>query len=386
MRSEHEIVFLVVTSNLVRRRIDARKSGHRASLANTNSEIEMDTATLLPQPYFLETAQAPPIRVTPAAGEATANDSSVLHAAIGLAEQIRAASDEIEHGRRIPPAIAAAMKDAGVSGVAMPRAWGGPELDPLTQFRVIEALAVADGSVGWCTMIGCDGGYVTAVLDQDVARAMYPDLLVATGAAATAQDERCGCRETTASADAFPSSADANIANGYGWVASWSKLASHRSIATACRKPDSALCGGRAAKSSTSGTPPGSAAPGATTSASATRLSRKGAPSAFRIRAWSRGPGALRVSVHVRGEGAAPALGIARSDHRSDRGSSAAPMRRCRATRACHSHSPSASRIGPLARGRPDCGSSLRLELGKHEIGDDDEGMSAATRTDVTMR
>jgi hypothetical protein len=25
---------------------------------------------------------------------------------------------------------------------------------PLTQFRVIEALAMADGSVGWCAMIG----------------------------------------------------------------------------------------------------------------------------------------------------------------------------------------------------------------------------------------
>jgi hypothetical protein len=30
----------------------------------------------------------------------------------------------------------------------------------LTQFRVIEALAIADGSVGLCAMIGCDGGYV----------------------------------------------------------------------------------------------------------------------------------------------------------------------------------------------------------------------------------
>jgi hypothetical protein len=78
---------------------------------------------------------------------------------------IRAASDEIERGRRIPLGIAAAMNDAGVFGMAMQRVWGGPELDPLTQFRVIEALAMADGSVGWCAMIG--GGYVTAFLDQD---------------------------------------------------------------------------------------------------------------------------------------------------------------------------------------------------------------------------
>jgi hypothetical protein len=44
---------------------------------------------------------------------------------------------------------------------------------------------MADGSVGWSAMIGCDGGYVTAFLDQDVARTMYPDFLVPTGAAAT---------------------------------------------------------------------------------------------------------------------------------------------------------------------------------------------------------
>src|ERR1700751_5003760 len=123
------------------------------------------------------------------AGEAGTEDSPVLHAAIGLAEQIRAASDEIETGRRIPNLIAAAMKEAGVFGMAMPRLWGGPELDPLTQIRVIEALAMADGSVGWCAMIGCDSGYITAFLDQDVARAMYPDLLVATGAAATTTGE-----------------------------------------------------------------------------------------------------------------------------------------------------------------------------------------------------
>jgi len=106
-----------------------------------------------------------PRKSSHAAGQATADDSPILHAAIGLAEQIQAASDEIERARRIPPGIAEAMKEAGVFGMAMPRVWGGPELDPLTQFRVIEALAMADGSVGWCTMIGCDGGYVTAFLD-----------------------------------------------------------------------------------------------------------------------------------------------------------------------------------------------------------------------------
>jgi alkylation response protein AidB-like acyl-CoA dehydrogenase len=68
-----------------------------------------------------------------AAGQATAADSPLLHAAIGLAERIRAAGEEIERARRLPPAIAAAMKNAGMFGLAMPRAWDGPEMDPLTQ-------------------------------------------------------------------------------------------------------------------------------------------------------------------------------------------------------------------------------------------------------------
>ncbi|HJZ17010.1 MAG TPA: acyl-CoA dehydrogenase family protein, partial [Stellaceae bacterium] len=109
----------------------------------------MDARTSLLQPTIVKPEQTFAINRTHAAGQATADDSPILHAAIGLAEQIRAASDEIERGRRLPPGIAAAMKDAGVFGLAMPRAWGGPELDPLTQFRSIEALAMADGSAGW---------------------------------------------------------------------------------------------------------------------------------------------------------------------------------------------------------------------------------------------
>jgi alkylation response protein AidB-like acyl-CoA dehydrogenase len=58
----------------------------------------------------------------------------------------------------------------------MPRARGGSELDPLSQLKVIETLSMADASAGWCAMIGTDGGYVTAFIDQAVAREMYPDI------------------------------------------------------------------------------------------------------------------------------------------------------------------------------------------------------------------
>ena len=122
----------------------------------------------------------------PPAGKALPADPAVLRAAIELGPRIRGAGDEMERMRRIPPDIAQAMKDAGVFGMVLPRTWGAPELDPLTQIRVIETLALAEGSAGWCAMIGCDSGYITAFLDESVAREMYPDIWVATAATATA--------------------------------------------------------------------------------------------------------------------------------------------------------------------------------------------------------
>ena len=119
------------------------------------------------------------------AGEAKPNDSSILHAAIGLTPSLRDSAEDIENGRRLPRSIVQGVKDAGVFGMAMPRAWGGPELDPLTQYRVLEALAMADGSVGWCAMINCDGGYITAFLEDEVGRTMYRDLQAPTAAAAS---------------------------------------------------------------------------------------------------------------------------------------------------------------------------------------------------------
>ncbi|MET1028916.1 MAG: acyl-CoA dehydrogenase family protein [Dongiaceae bacterium] len=119
------------------------------------------------------------------AGQAAPTDHPLLHAAIAMLPEIRAAGDEIEKGRRLPQSIVDGLKRAGIFGMAMPRAWDGPELDLLTQFRVIEALAMADGSVGWCAMINCDGGYVSGFLDQDVARKLFPDIQIGTASSGT---------------------------------------------------------------------------------------------------------------------------------------------------------------------------------------------------------
>ena len=110
--------------------------------------------------------------------EAERNERSIrtLDAVRELAPKIRAAADEIEQGRRLPLDLVHEMQRAGVFRMAMPRAWGGPELNLLSQLRVIEALSIADASAGWCAMIGADGGYMTAYIDQTVAREMYADI------------------------------------------------------------------------------------------------------------------------------------------------------------------------------------------------------------------
>jgi indole-3-acetate monooxygenase len=123
--------------------------------------------------------------MTKPAGTADASDPAVLHNAIALATSIRAAADEIETERRLPETLVRKLEEAGIFSMAMPRSWGGPELDPLTQFRVIEALGMTDGSVAWCAMINVDGGYFTAFLEQEVVRAMYPDIRVGTAITAT---------------------------------------------------------------------------------------------------------------------------------------------------------------------------------------------------------
>ena len=114
----------------------------------------------------------------------TVTRSMLVEAARALGARIREAAVEIERERRIPPDLLQAMKEAGVFRMVMPRMWGGPEADILTQIEVIEQLSLADGSVGWCAMIGSDGGYFSAFLEEAVGRDLYPDLDAVTGGVA----------------------------------------------------------------------------------------------------------------------------------------------------------------------------------------------------------
>jgi indole-3-acetate monooxygenase len=109
----------------------------------------------------------------------------ILANAIALAPMIRECRDEIERERRLPMRLVDAMKKAGIFRMPMPRALGGPELDLPSQLRVIEALATADASVGWCAFIGCDAGYFVGYMPDAGARDLYADIDTVTAGAVT---------------------------------------------------------------------------------------------------------------------------------------------------------------------------------------------------------
>lgn len=104
------------------------------------------------------------------------SSEAILEAAAALGPLIEANAERIEADRRLPDELVAALRQAGVFRIAFPRAWGGPEMDIVSQCRLIERLAYHDAATAWVAMICSDSGHYAARLDEATAREIYPDL------------------------------------------------------------------------------------------------------------------------------------------------------------------------------------------------------------------
>jgi alkylation response protein AidB-like acyl-CoA dehydrogenase len=78
----------------------------------------------------------------------------VLSSVAALAPMVARLAPDIEQGRRLPPELVSALRSARIYGMLVPRRYGGLELDPMSAFRAVAALARLDGSVDWNAMIG----------------------------------------------------------------------------------------------------------------------------------------------------------------------------------------------------------------------------------------
>jgi alkylation response protein AidB-like acyl-CoA dehydrogenase len=100
--------------------------------------------------------------------------ADLLEAVRALAPRLRAASDEIEAARSLSEPLVQALADAGFYRMYLPRSLGGGELDPLTYFDVIEALAQIESAAAWSVLISTGAMTITARgLPDETLRAMF---------------------------------------------------------------------------------------------------------------------------------------------------------------------------------------------------------------------
>jgi indole-3-acetate monooxygenase len=92
-------------------------------------------------------------------------------------------ADAFAKERRLSDDIVALMRRAGLFRIAFPKAWGGPEMDVLSQCEVMETLGYHDASAAWVAMICSDSGHYAARIDETEARALYPSLDLLTAGA-----------------------------------------------------------------------------------------------------------------------------------------------------------------------------------------------------------
>lgn len=99
-----------------------------------------------------------------------------------LAPMIEAAGERIEQDRRIPAEVLTAMHGAGLFRMLLPASLGGGAADFATFNQVIEAVAAADGSAGWCLAQAVASSHAAGFLDPKIAAEVFgPGSAVAWG-------------------------------------------------------------------------------------------------------------------------------------------------------------------------------------------------------------
>ncbi|MGI8666574.1 MAG: acyl-CoA dehydrogenase family protein [Jatrophihabitans sp.] len=90
-----------------------------------------------------------------------------------LADRIAGRGAEIEQAGRLPADIVAGLHEAGVFRLWLPIELGGFEARPADVVQLVQVLAEADGSTGWCAATGVASNIVGALVSQDAARRLY---------------------------------------------------------------------------------------------------------------------------------------------------------------------------------------------------------------------
>lgn len=115
-----------------------------------------------------------------------------LEAARAIVPLIRRESNRMHEERELTPEIVAALADARLFHMYLPRSLGGRELAPPEYLPVVEALGHADASTGWCVNQGAVFMMNSAFMDRGAAEAIWdsPRTVIANGPSPTAEARR----------------------------------------------------------------------------------------------------------------------------------------------------------------------------------------------------
>ena len=84
--------------------------------------------------------------------------AALIEAAQSIAALVRACRDEGERERRLPAQVLAAMHEARLFRMYIPKGLDGLEIDPVTSMIVVEEIARADAAAAWNLMLGATSG------------------------------------------------------------------------------------------------------------------------------------------------------------------------------------------------------------------------------------
>jgi len=98
---------------------------------------------------------------------------SALARARVLSPGIAALAERIEAERRLPDELLAALFDAGLYRLLLPRAFAGIESDPVSFVEIIETVAKADASTAWCLCQAAGCSMVAGFVPQAVAATVF---------------------------------------------------------------------------------------------------------------------------------------------------------------------------------------------------------------------
>src|SRR3977135_3838018 len=106
---------------------------------------------------------------------AQSNTSDCIARARALAPLITAQAARIEQEREIAPEVLAALHDAQLFRMLIPKSCDGWEVEPATFMQAIEELAKADGSTAWCVAQASGCSMAAAYVEPEVAREIFGD-------------------------------------------------------------------------------------------------------------------------------------------------------------------------------------------------------------------